>query len=67
MATTRPRKVAVAIPNKQTIVTSNAEVKAQIDARIAELGLGKVYDVVLNELCPEGKVYILGDTSTMLY
>ena len=65
MATARPRKVA--IPNKQTIVTSNAEIKAQIDARIAELGLGKVYTVVLNELCPEGKVYTLGEPTTLLY
>jgi len=68
VATARTRKVTVCAPKGvRTIVTGSAEVKAEIEERIVNLGLEGVYTVVLNKDCPEGKAYVLGDLTTLPY
>jgi len=68
VATARPRNVTIRAPKGvRTIVTGSVEVKAEIEERIVNLGLVGVYTVVLHKDCPEGRAYVLGDTSTMLY
>ena len=68
MATARPRNVTIRAPKGvRTIVTGSVEVKAEIEERIVNLGLVGVYTVVLNEKCPEGRAYVLGDLTTLPY